>query len=186
MKWIRYGTRESGLSLVEVLAALVILSVVSLALTSFFTNALTYAKGNQSKTVMVNLARNALFYMEKQPFAPIDAYFSDAANTEITCGETCSPSVSQLVDRSSFSVLQQVLNPSINGVQYKVSIIYQRSMHEAMLNDSDDLVNLNEPERDKMAKELLPVVVKVVRADGKSGARNTAEVEGYIASERVR
>jgi prepilin-type N-terminal cleavage/methylation domain len=176
MKWIRCGTKESGLTLVEVLAALVILSIVSLVLTSFFTNALTYAKGNQSKTVMVNLARNALFYMEKQSFEPIQTYFSNPSNTAISCQVSgCDAAVSQLAEDSA--VMQQILNPNINGVQYTISVIYQRDMHNDMLHDTDKL---------HMAEELLPVMVKVERVNGTTSARNTAEVEGYIASERVR
>ncbi|WP_201004942.1 type IV pilus modification PilV family protein [Paenibacillus glycanilyticus] len=176
MKWIRLGNKESGLTLVEVLAALVILSVVSLVLTSFFTNALTYAKGNQSKTVMVNLARNALFYMEKQRFEPIQTYFSNTSNTAINCPLTgCNTAVSKLAEDSA--VLQQILNPNINGVQYTISVIYQRDMHDAMLHDAD---------KKNMAEELLPVLVRVEKANGSASARNAAEVEGYIASERVR
>ncbi|GLX69298.1 type IV pilus modification PilV family protein [Paenibacillus glycanilyticus] len=176
MKWIRRGTDESGLTLVEVLAALVILSVVSLVLTSFFTNALTYAKGNQSKTVMVNLARNALFYMEKQSYEPIHTYFANTTNTAITCPVSgCDANVSQLAEDSS--ILQQILNPNINNVQYTISVIYQRDMHNDMLNNSDTK---------NMAEELLPVLVRVEKVNGTASARNAAEVEGYIASERVR
>ncbi|MFD1903648.1 prepilin-type N-terminal cleavage/methylation domain-containing protein [Paenibacillus rhizoplanae] len=53
--------KEAGFTLIEVLAAIVILSIVSLVLTSYFTHALSYSKSNQNKTIMVNLARNALF-----------------------------------------------------------------------------------------------------------------------------
>lgn len=60
--------QEKGFTLIEVLAAIVILSIVSLVLTSYFTNAMSYSKSNQNKTIMVNLARNALFYVEKQDF----------------------------------------------------------------------------------------------------------------------
>lgn len=66
---------EKGFTLVEVLAAIVILSIVSLILTSYFTNALSYSKSNQNKTVMANLARNALFYMEKQNFSAMKEHF---------------------------------------------------------------------------------------------------------------
>ncbi|CAM3478435.1 prepilin-type N-terminal cleavage/methylation domain-containing protein [Paenibacillus lupini] len=174
MKWIRYGAKESGLTLVEVLASLVVLSVVSLVLTSFFTNALSYAKGNQSKTVMVNLARNALFYMEKQSFGPIETYFSNSSN--ISCPLSgCIEPVSQLVEDSS--VLQQILNPNINGVQYTISVIYQKDMRDRMLSN---------PDKKNMAEELLPILVRVEKANGTASARNASEVEGYIASERVR
>lgn len=66
--------QEKGFTLIEVLAAIVILSIVSLVLTSYFTNAMSYSKSNQNKTIMVNLARNALFYVEKQDFKAMKVF----------------------------------------------------------------------------------------------------------------
>lgn len=66
--------QEKGFTLIEVLAAIVILSIVSLVLTSYFTNAMSYSKSNQNKTIMVNLARNALFYVEKQDFKEMQEF----------------------------------------------------------------------------------------------------------------
>lgn len=66
--------QEKGFTLIEVLAAIVILSIVSLVLTSYFTNAMSYSKSNQNKTIMVNLARNALFYVEKQDFEAMQEF----------------------------------------------------------------------------------------------------------------
>lgn len=174
VKWNAAAKRESGYSLIEILASLVILSIVTLALTAFFTNSLMYTKGNQSKTVMVNLARNALIYMEKQPFEPVQSYYS--TYDEIACGAAgCSAEVGGLVKDAT--VLVDVLNPLVNGVQYKLSVEFQREIHNEMLAD---------PDKKSMAQLLIPVVVKVERADGKTGSRNVTEVEGYISSEKIR
>ncbi|WP_433945222.1 type IV pilus modification PilV family protein [Paenibacillus sp. SN-8-1] len=167
---------DLGYSLVEVLAALVILSIVTLAMTAFFTSSLSFTKGNQSKTVMVNLARNALVYLEKQPFDPIKKYYITDNNNEIACDPDplgCNTMISGLVDDPH--ILYQVLNPTINKVQYKLTIEYQRDIHNKMLK-----------EQKSMAELLIPIQVKVERADGRGGNRNITGVEGYISSEKIR
>ncbi|MNW55023.1 hypothetical protein D3C74_326590 [compost metagenome] len=174
-------TEESGFSLVEVVAALVIFSIVTLSLTAFFINSMDYAKGNQNKTVMVNLARNALVYMEKQKFDKIETYFITDGNEDITCDLTtgCTPKVSKLV--SNASVFNEILNPLVNDVRFKLTIEYQRDLHE-----SNTMLGSSEQEDINMAQLLIPVKVIVEREDGRSGARNRTEVEGYITSERIR
>lgn len=173
-------TKESGFSLIEVVAALVILSIVTLALTAFFINSMDYAKGNQNKTVMVNLARNALVYMEKQPFEKIKDYFTEG-NDKITCdliGDVtvdCS-AIDNLVNDSN--ALSGVFYPKINGVRYEVTILYQEGLHGEMEMDTN---------KKKMSKLLLPVLVKVTRyGDSETSKRSKAEVEGYITSEKIR
>ncbi|MBA9084235.1 prepilin-type N-terminal cleavage/methylation domain-containing protein [Fontibacillus solani] len=179
-------TEESGFSLVEVVAALVIFSIVTLSLTAFFINSMDYAKGNQNKTVMVNLARNALVYLEKQPFDEIKEYFIPVDSTiegedEITCELTtgCPPKVSKLV--SDATVFNEILNPLVNDVRFKLTIEYQRDLHE-----SDTMLGSSEQEDINMAQLLIPIKVIVEREDGRSGARNRTEVEGYITNERIR
>ncbi|SDF21803.1 prepilin-type N-terminal cleavage/methylation domain-containing protein [Fontibacillus panacisegetis] len=174
-------TEESGFSLVEVVAALVIFSIVTLSLTAFFINSMDYAKGNQNKTVMVNLARNALVYLEKQPFDEIKKYFITDGKYDIKCDLTtgCPPEVSKLV--SNASVFNEILNPLVNDVRFKLTIEYQRDLH-----NSDTMLSSVKQEERNMAQLLFPVNVVVEREDGRSGARNTTEVEGYITSERIR
>ncbi|MNI57205.1 hypothetical protein D3C76_243980 [compost metagenome] len=182
-------TKESGFSLIEVLAALVILSVVTLALTAFFVNSMAYAKGNQNKTVMVNLARNALVYMEKQAFYPIAQYFNPDSESDgtpsdvIACdlvGETpdCSDIEGLVTDPSALS---GVFHPEINDIKYALTIEYQRDLH-----NSDTMLNSSNEDTKKMAKLLIPIKVIVKRQDGREGNRNKTEVEGYITSERIR
>ncbi|MOA11949.1 hypothetical protein D3C78_1319120 [compost metagenome] len=75
--------------------------------------------------------------------------------------------------------LSQVLNPAINGVNYQIEIEYQRDLHNQSLNSSD-------PEKQKMAAYLLPVLVKVSRADSSGGPQSEPVVEGYITDEKIR
>ncbi|WP_208414529.1 type IV pilus modification PilV family protein [Paenibacillus castaneae] len=165
------AANEAGFTLIEVLAAFVILSVVALAMTSFFTNALSYAKGNQNKTVMINLARNTLFYMEKQNFETIKAYFDNPENKKISCDATsCSLELQKLV--SNGDQLFAILNPVVNGITYKIEIEYQE--------------NLKEDLGEKMSNYLLPINVQVEPVEGGRNKREVTMVEGYITNEKIR
>ncbi|MDF9840163.1 MULTISPECIES: prepilin-type N-terminal cleavage/methylation domain-containing protein [unclassified Paenibacillus] len=186
---------ERGFTLIEVLAAIVILSIVSLVLTSYFSNALSYSKSNQNKTIMVNLARNALFYMEKQDYQKLNEYFqgkkAEGATPEIPGHPSinaagCVPLTSTTVSCSLYSnavkdvqTLANVLNPTINGIAYHIDIEYQAALHSQMSTSRD-------PVEAATAKYLLPVRVRV-KDSGKGGAnvRQTV-VEGYITDETIR
>lgn len=178
--------QEQGFTLIEVLAAIVILSIISLVLTSYFTNAMSYSKSNQSKTIMVNLARNALFYVEKQDFDEIKDFFIKQNNDFIQatqCQKDADDSLKcegykRLVQDTE--ILNQVLNPAINGVDYQISIEYQRNLH------NQDLLDTSDPGKQKMAAYLLPVLVKVSRAGSSSGPQSEPVVEGYITDEKIR
>ncbi|MEK4325884.1 prepilin-type N-terminal cleavage/methylation domain-containing protein [Paenibacillus sp. FSL R7-0312] len=195
-KWNRNRERgkEEGFTLIEVLAAIVILSIVSLVLTSYFTNALSYSKSNQNKTIMVNLARNALFYMEKQDFEKLELYFrgrpGSGAQPEIIGHPAIkaagcvplTPTVSCSVYSSAVNdvtTLAKVLNPTINNVNYHIDIEYQSSLHQGMIGSSD-------PVEQATAEFLLPVRIKV--KDSGKGGINVKEtvVEGYITDEKIR
>lgn len=166
------------------LAAIVILSIVSLVLTSYFTNAMSYSKSNQNKTIMVNLARNALFYVEKQDFKAMKEFFTQGEDAieAAKCQKDTDDSLKcedykGLVQDTE--ILNQVLNPAINGVNYQIDIKYQRDLHNQSLESSD-------PEKQKMAVYLLPVLVKVSRADSSGGPQSEPVVEGYITDEKIR
>ncbi|TXK85382.1 type II secretion system protein J [Paenibacillus sp. N3.4] len=175
-------SREEGFTLIEVLAATVILSIVSMAMMAFFINAMSYNKGNQNKTVMVNLARNALFYMEKQNFNDLNAYFTESTSIQPAIdlnaskctfhagALTCSPEDKTL---SSMTGLWNVLNTEVNGKNYVATIIYQK-----------DLI---EKDTSGKFKYLIPIKVTVRDASAPNGSnRNQANVEGYILDESIR
>ncbi|WP_138495664.1 type IV pilus modification PilV family protein [Paenibacillus pinistramenti] len=191
---------EQGFTLIEVLASIVILAIVSLVLTSFFTHALSYSKANQNKTIMVNLARNALFYAEKQDFDKWETYFKAAEaedksndHSEIACKPSadgneaalCSE-YANLVDDTS--VLKAVLFPTINQIHYEISIQFQRDTYNRMLNGTanseQDQAGQSAIDKD-IAPYLLPVQVVVRDTSDTSGAKQTV-VEGYITDEKIR
>ncbi|WEK53403.1 MAG: type II secretion system protein [Candidatus Cohnella colombiensis] len=183
--------REEGYTLVEILAAMVILSVAALVMTSFFFNAMTYSKGNANKTIVVNLARNALFYIEKQSFKKMESYFlggsSQEGVTEATGTENnprtistagCVRNEDRIFCNSNLPLQQlftdigvsmwDVLTPVVNGQQYEIVIEYDPDLGK------DDLRNY-----------LLPIKVKAMSSNYNGENRNSTEVEGYIPHEQI-
>lgn len=198
------GSTEKGFTLIEVLAAIVILSIVSLVLTSYFTRALSYSKSNQNKTIMVNLARNALFYMEKQDFETMSVYFqgTPAQGTQPAVAGHSSIKASGCVPLTGTSVscavydgiitdvntLANVLNPVINNVSYQVDITYQAKLHQEMMKgktsgNEDETVDIRKQE---MAPYLIPVEITVTGPGGPNGNTSSTVVEGYITDEKIR
>jgi prepilin-type N-terminal cleavage/methylation domain-containing protein len=177
-KFTNLGRKEEGFSLLEILAAITILSVASLAMTAFFVNAMSYAKGNQNKTIVVNLARNALFYTEKQSFDGLKDYFVTQGNLSISAegcslvGETVSCPQNQSLENlfKGMTNIWDVLNPEVNGRSYSITISYEQVLL---------------PE-DGSEKYLLPIKVKAKDVNEPSGKRNWSEVEGYVTDEKIR
>lgn len=173
---------EDGFSLIEVMAAIVILSVIIMMGMTYFSNSLSYNKTNENKTVMVNLARNALVYAEKQDFASWKKYLitdnkGTIAGTSCTSSSACS-AYSFLVSNSSLDVLARVLNPNVNGVQYTVTIRYQPTS-TTVTNTSTAATDIR-----NNTSYLLPIQVSV-QATGRSNITGTS-VEGYITNETIR
>ncbi|CAI6040843.1 type IV pilus modification PilV family protein [Cohnella sp. JJ-181] len=183
--WLRKPRRgwrggEDGFSLLEVLAAIVILSVVSLAMTAFFIQAMTYAKGNQNKTVAVNLARYGLFFMEKVNYQTYKTYFASQPTLSpegceklniVTCG--ADGAKAELFNKTPN--MWEALNPTVNGRQYRIAVEFQ-----------DDFWETNK-DKANLADYLLPIKVSAWDISrGPDDARGSAEVEGYITDEKIR
>ncbi|ANF95734.1 type II secretion system protein [Paenibacillus bovis] len=179
-----FWRREQGFTLVEVMAGIVILSVVAMMAMTFFSSSLSYSKINENKTVMVNLARNALVYAEKQDFAAWKQYFVTSNKSEVTgmaclSGSACSQ-YSFLVPNSSPEVLARVLNPSVNGVKYTVTIRYQKMSSSSAAALPASVANIKND-----TNYLLPIVVSVQGPEHQNGMSGTS-VEGYITNETIR
>lgn len=174
----KYSKQEEGFTLIEVMAAIVILAVVSLVLMSYFSDSLSYAKSNANKTVMVNLARNALVYAEKQDFDTWKTYFQSNPSIDSQKCESitnCSMYAS-LVEQPQ--VLAAVLNPIVNGVQYRVAIQYQKDLLQASTGTAGTI-------KGQESAYLLPIQITVHGIEEKSGQVGTI-VEGYITDEKIR
>ncbi|GFZ88322.1 hypothetical protein GCM10008018_38100 [Paenibacillus marchantiophytorum] len=179
--------REEGFTLIEVLAAVVILSVASMAMMAFFVNAMSYNKGNQNKTVMVNLARNALFYMEKQNFNNVENYFKkdiefEGANPVISLKDCAFVQESGFLSCTSpdkqkylndFAGIGHVLRPSVNERDYEITVTYQQKSEK-----NDPKVN--------MSQYLIPIKVSIMQLGAAQGSREQIFVEGYVINEKIR
>ena len=55
-----FMNNQKGISLLEVLLSITILSIITLSILSFFNQAYDYTKRNEDKTVGINVARNVL------------------------------------------------------------------------------------------------------------------------------
>ncbi|WP_310550739.1 type IV pilus modification PilV family protein [Paenibacillus glufosinatiresistens] len=178
--------REDGFTLIEVLASIVILSIVSLVLTAYFTNALSYTKSNQNKTIMVNLARNALFYMEKQDFDQMKDFF--VTGKHALKGDDCklnSCVKPEYAAHFNTGTLASVLHPNVNGIEYSIDIEYQQELAEPRPSPSPGAASPNAIDRSVIRQYLVPVRVMVRQAENGSG-RAPVVVEGYISDEEIR
>ncbi|MEC0241438.1 type II secretion system protein [Paenibacillus dokdonensis] len=175
--------QEKGFTLVEVLAAIVIFSIVSIVLASYFSNALSYSKSNQNKTVMINLARNALVFMQKQDYGKLhEFYHAEKFGEEhpAILGSTAEASpgtYSDIFPDTDAAALAAVLHPVINNVAYEIDVEYEADLHQQMLSDS---------QKQKMSKDLIPVKVVIRGAGGPGGHQTDSVVEGYITNEQLR
>ncbi|WP_169833773.1 type IV pilus modification PilV family protein [Saccharibacillus sacchari] len=186
--------KEEGFTLIEILAALLILSIVSLAMTAYFSNAMTFAKTNQNKTIMSNLARNALVYMQKQDFDRLNEYFkSDSATVVQAATPTLAKRVGitpetftscavettgvcefkNIFENGNLEPVKAVLEPQVNGIRYRVVIEYQQNLNRAKAAGGD---------------LLLPISATVTTAsDGAGGpGADAITVEGYVNAQSIR
>lgn len=187
--------KEEGFTLIEVLAAMLIVSIVALAFTAYFGNALTFAKSNQNKTIMSNLARNALVYMQKQSFTELKSYFDSPGATVVKAGSTpgtqrvgitpetfasCTPATTtgacafkKIFVNSDLQPTMAVLQPTVNGIRYRVVIEYQKSLNRSA-DTGGDL--------------LLPISATVTPdSAGAAGPGSDAvTVEGYVNAQSIR
>lgn len=83
MKLRNYLSGTNGLTIIEVLLSLTILGIIVLGVMQFFTQAYSFTNSNQNKTVAINVARNAMMYMEKQNFIETRENFKNHASASL-------------------------------------------------------------------------------------------------------
>ena len=122
MKFFKILSSSKGLTLIEVLVSLTILSIILLGIMNFFNQAYSYTNSNQKKTAAINVARNALTYMEQSSgtnsFIALRQRLEDNPEEEGTL---------RICD-SSYKVFwngeKQECDPiTINNVTYNVTIV---------------------------------------------------------------
>ncbi|WP_168412951.1 type IV pilus modification PilV family protein [Bacillus salacetis] len=127
MKLSNILKNNQGLTLIEVLVSVTILSTVLLVFLNFFFQAGTYTNMNQKKTVAVNVARNALMFMEGQSYLEMKKEFSEVNKGNL---EPVDHSLQLQLCADGYKTFLTGLTPPsdcsdipINGTNYKVEIL---------------------------------------------------------------
>ncbi|QPC47064.1 type IV pilus modification PilV family protein [Mangrovibacillus cuniculi] len=106
---------DKGLTLIEVLVSVTILAIVLLTFLQYFIQANTFTNQNLKKTVGVNVARNALMYIENDSFLEVKQRF---INNEVNYLYIC-------IEGYTYSTVSQPPNQCehvvINNLPYKVT-----------------------------------------------------------------
>lgn len=77
---------KHGNTLVEVLAAVTIFSLVVIPMISFFTQAYSYTNRNEMKTVSINVARGVYEFMSNQDFSELKARMKGISEYNVYVG----------------------------------------------------------------------------------------------------
>lgn len=93
----KFLRNKRGFTLVEILGSLTIFTLIAIPMMSFFIQASQYTTDSQNKTIAINIARNAMSYLEKQNFRVMKTYVGlDASKpyatlnwTNCVIDETC-------------------------------------------------------------------------------------------------
>ncbi|WP_416825531.1 PulJ/GspJ family protein [Ectobacillus polymachus] len=119
---------ENGLTLVEVLASITILSIITVGLFAVFPKSYSTIKQSQSKLVAVNIANGALHYMEKQDYDLLSNYLTSLGDGKVAIFDTadsCNTSyINSAISNTQFMIFPdtssctKIMEPSINNVTY--------------------------------------------------------------------
>ncbi|UNL84365.1 type II secretion system protein [Priestia koreensis] len=78
MKRYKKLQNQQGMTIIELLVSLVILTLLFTGAMQFFPQSFSYTRDNQSKTIGINVARNTLHYMQGQSFLKIKKEIKDS------------------------------------------------------------------------------------------------------------
>ncbi|MDE3839785.1 prepilin-type cleavage/methylation domain-containing protein [Bacillus methanolicus] len=163
---------SKGFTLIEILTSLTILGIILIGCMKFFTQAYSYTNMNQKKTAAINVARNAMMYIENESFIEIREKFKKNPEEELTL-MICSNSEDKDEPNDPYGKFWKGETPgpscspiTINNVKYDVKI------------------QANSDKNDYDRNYILPITVKVEWAI--NGKVNETEIEGVMKSEDIR
>lgn len=153
MKLKKILTSSKGLTLIEVLASLTILSIILLGSMNYFHQAYSYTSKNQSKTAGINVARNALMYLQNESYIKVREVFKNSP----TDG----------------------WNLYICSNEYKLSLSEKADCDNITVNDIEFKVNITAPKYDANVENFyFPVTVNVKWDDGETSLEGVVKSEG--------
>ncbi|MFJ7851008.1 type II secretion system protein [Peribacillus sp. NPDC097206] len=122
-----FSKNQKGFTLVEVLASIAILGILTLTVMTFFTQSYDYTKRNQSKTVGINVARNVINYFDQLEFTELYKQYGiaslDKEGIKITLPD-CNTRPSLYTTSCS-----EILQPTINNYKYDTEIILKQYIY---------------------------------------------------------
>ncbi|RAK21374.1 prepilin-type N-terminal cleavage/methylation domain-containing protein [Anoxybacillus vitaminiphilus] len=170
MPMTKFLKNDKGLTLIETMLSITILGIVMLGVMTLFKQAYLYTVLNEDKTIGINVARNALMYMEKQNFIEIKEKFASLGNNGqlqlLVCEHNGSARYT-LID-SNTSPLSGCSDIQINDRKYNVTI-----ETEPPKNNNSDYANY-----------FIPLVVKVTWKHG--NIEQSTQLKGVLTSEDIR
>lgn len=160
-----------GFTLIELLLSLTILGIVMIGSMKFFSQAYTYTNMNQKKTAAVNVARNALMYIEKENFIAIRDKFEKNSDEEISL-YICKDPIEDTYRYEKFwkdETPDESCEPiTVNNVEYEVNI------------QNDDKPEASKP------NYLYYVPIKATVTWSINRKEYSTELDGVIKSEDIR
>ncbi|WP_046173976.1 type IV pilus modification PilV family protein [Domibacillus indicus] len=164
---------QSGVTLIELLVSLTILTIILLSVTRFFFQAATFNASNESRTVALNVARNALMFMEKQSFVEMRHEFENPGTEKWLkmCPSEGDPDI--------YVYTLEPSNPESNNIdesKCRNIEVNNGSYHAA--------ISLGDIENAEEKKYYIPIKVKVGWTG--NGPQKTMELDGTIKSEDLR
>ncbi|MCD7032904.1 prepilin-type N-terminal cleavage/methylation domain-containing protein [Metabacillus sp. GX 13764] len=175
MNFRKLLNEKSGFTLIEVLASIVVFSIITFAMLQFFTHAYSYTKKSEDQTLGIYVARNMMNYLEKQSFSNLKTRYQDPLKDGDSlrigadrCNDkmpgTGEPVFSYAEGRNAAADCARMFSMNINNQIYKVDFTIEKKK------------NWDETKK----KYLLPVKVAV------TWGNQTAELGGYVTSEKIR
>ncbi|GKU81452.1 prepilin-type N-terminal cleavage/methylation domain-containing protein [Niallia sp. NCCP-28] len=122
MKFSKLFSSAKGLTLIEVLVSLTILSIILLGIMNFFNQAYSYTNSNQKKTAAVNVARNAASFMEQSSFIQIKTIVEKHPNVtgSLVICDNSGYAIKWSHESSSNNLCKPII---INNISYHVEIL---------------------------------------------------------------
>ena len=163
----KFLANSKGFTLIEVLLSITLLGIISLSMFSFFTQAYSYSKINEDKTLGLYVARNMLVYMERQNFTKVNELYIEPLTEPLADGAiTLTVTNCGDIHKSGETVFDQYCDDMFlqifNNVQYSVSVEMKKHIDQ----------NLRE--------YLIPTEITV------NWGTNTTSIEGYVTNEAIR
>ena len=163
----KFLANSKGFTLIEVMLSITILGIISLGMFSFFTQAYSYTKINEDKTLGIYVARNMLVYMERQNFTKLNEQYIEPLTEPLSDGAiTLTVTNCSDTHKSGETVFDQycdeVFLQTFNNVQYYVSVKMKKHIDQ------------------KLREYLIPTTITV------NWGTNTTSIEGYVINEAIR